>query len=101
MDLDILVQRIGYFKNKKNLSARELSLLIGKHGGYINKLESKDFNLPTSVLLKILETLNVSCEEFFAENFMTYKTDKELASTFEKLSAYNKKMILELMKNLK
>ena len=89
MDLDILVQRIGYFRNKKNLSARELSLLIGKHGGYINKLESKDFNLPTSVLLKILETLNVSCEEFFAENFMTYKTDKELASTFE------------LMKNLK
>ena len=83
MDLDILVQRIGYFRNKKNLSARELSLLIGKHGGYINKLESKDFNLPTSVLLKILETLNVSCEEFFAENFMTYKTDKELASTFE------------------
>ena len=57
--------------------------------------------MPTSVLLKILETLNVSCEEFFAENFMTYKTDKELASTFEKLSADNKKMILELMKNLK
>ena len=101
MDLDILVQRIGYFRNKKNLSARELSLLIGKHGGYINKLESKDFNLPTSVLLKILETLNVSSDEFFAENFMTYKTDKELASTFEKLSADNKKMILELMKNLK
>ena len=101
MDLDILVQRIGYFRNNKNLSARELSLLIGKHGGYINKLESKDFNLPTSVLLKILETLNVSCEEFFAENFMTYKTEKELASTFEKLSADNKKMILELMKNLK
>ena len=101
MDLDILVQRIGYFRNKKNLSARELSLLIGKHGGYINKLESKDFNLPTSVLLKILETLNVSCEEFFAENFMTYKTDKELGSTFEKWSADNKKMILDLMKNLK
>ena len=101
MEVKDLTLRIAYFRNRNDLSARELSLLIGKHGGYINKLESKDFNLPTSVLLKNLETLNVSCEEFFAENFMTYKTDKELASTFEKLSADNKKMILELMKNLK
>ena len=49
MEVKDLTLRIAYFRNRNDLSARELSLLIGKHGGYINKLESKDFNLPTSV----------------------------------------------------
>ena len=60
MEMKDLIQRIGYFRNKANLSARELSLRIGKHEGYINKLESKDFNLPTTMLLEIIETLEIT-----------------------------------------
>lgn len=101
MDLNEIINRIGYFRNKKNLSARELSLLIGKHGGYINKLENKDFNLPTSVLLKILETLNISCEEFFADNYADYEQDKEIFDLLNALPAERKKSFIDLMKNTK
>lgn len=101
MDVKDLTLRISYFRNRADLSARELSLRIDKHEGYINKLESKDFNLPVSVLLKIIDALNISCEEFFADNFMSYKKDKELDSLFKDLSTDNKQTIINLIKNLK
>ena len=63
MELNEVIQRIGYFRNKLNLSARELSLRIGKHEGYINKLESKDFNLPTTMLLEIINALEIEPSE--------------------------------------
>lgn len=85
MELKDIIERIGYFRNKANLSARELSLRIGKHDGYINKLESNDFNLPTSMLLEILSALNVSPEEFFAENYTDYKQNKEIMQLLNKM----------------
>lgn len=85
MELKDIIERIGYFRNKANLSARELSLRIGKHDGYINKLESNDFNLPTSMLLEILSAFNVSPEEFFAENYTDYKQNKEIMQLLNKM----------------
>lgn len=76
MEMKELIQRIGYFRNKLNLSARELSLRLGKHDGYINKLESKDFNLPTQMLLEIIEVLEITPAEFFADNYADYKKIK-------------------------
>lgn len=101
MEIKDLILRLSYFRNKENLSARELSLRIGKHEGYINKLESKDFNSPVEILLSIIDALNISCEEFFADNFMTYKKDKELNNIFKNLSDDSKNTIADLMKKLK
>jgi len=101
MEMKDLVQRIAYFRNKAKLSARELSLQIDKHGGYINKLESKDFNLSAAALLEIVDTLGIGVAEFFADNYATYQQDKELNDTFKGLSGDSKKTILDLMKNLK
>ena len=90
MEIKEVIQRIGYFRNKANLSARELSLRIGKHEGYINKLESKDFNLPTTMLLEIINALNITPAEFFADNYIDYKKDKEIYNLIANMSAEKK-----------
>ena len=61
-----IVERIRYFRRLKKVSARDLSLRLGKHETYINKLECTDFNLPLAMFLQILGALDVSLEEFFS-----------------------------------
>ena len=98
MEIKEVVKRIGYFRYKKNLSARELSLRLDKNESYINKLESNDFNLPTEMLLKIIQSLEVSPEEFFSENYMNYDVDKELYNLIQSLSAEKKNHLIEFIK---
>ncbi len=99
MEIKEVVERIGFFRNKLNLSARELSLRIGKHEGYINKLESKDFNLPTYMLLKIIDALEITPAIFFADNFASYKEDNELTILIKNLPTDKKKNIIEFIRN--
>lgn len=93
-----IIDRIAFFRTQKNLSARELSLRIDKHEGYINKLESLDFNLPTSVLLEIIEALEISPEEFFADNYQTFKKDEELLSLIKSLPQSKKDSLITFIK---
>ncbi len=99
MEINEIIQRIGYFRNKANLSARELSLRIEKHEGYINKLESKDFNLPTNMLLKIINALNITPAEFFADNYISYKNDKEILDLLKSMPNDKKENLLLFIKN--
>ena len=101
MNIDILVSRIGYFRNKANLSARELSLRIGKSGTYINKMECKDFTLSVPVLFDIIEALNVSCAEFFSDNYSNYQQDKEILDLLKTLPKDRKASFVDLMRNSK
>lgn len=95
-----IIQRIGFFRNKINLSARELSLRIGKHEGYINKLESKDFNLPMKVLLQIIDALEITQEDFFCLGTDYSIEGKNLLRMFNKLSENNKSTVIDLVKKL-
>ena len=81
------------------MSARELSLMIGKHEAYINKLECYAFNLSTNVLLEILDALQVSPQQFFADNYRDYKKDDELYQIIKKLPADKKDGLINLLKN--
>lgn len=98
MDIKELIERIAYFRTRRGLSARELSLMIGKHEGYINKLESADFNLPVSVLLTIISALEISEEEFFSVDYAAYAENKELLSLIQALPTDKKKNIIEFIK---
>ena len=100
MTIKEIVERINYFRNLQNLSARELSLRIGKHSGYINKLESKDFNLPVEVLLQIIDELNISVDDFFGLGNKYNKETKQLIDKFNKLNNNNKQTILDLVDKL-
>ena len=99
MDINEIIDRISYFRNKSNLSARELSLMIDKNGAYINHLENSKFNIKVSILLEILSALEVSCSEFFSDNYATYKQDREIFDLLNALPAERKKLFLDLMRN--
>jgi transcriptional regulator with XRE-family HTH domain len=101
MNLNDLTLRIGYFRNRKKLSAKELSLQMGKSPTYINQVESRNFTLSLPALLDILKTLEISCAEFFADNYTTYKQDYEIIKILNNLSADRKKSFIDLMKNTK
>lgn len=101
MDMNTLLQRIGYFRNEKNLSARELSLRIGKSDTYINQVENKNFRISLPVLFEIIDALEVSCAEFFSDNYKSFQQDKEIFDILNSLSPERKNSFLDLMKNTK
>lgn len=98
MEMKDIIARIGYFRVKQNLSARELSVRIGKSKNYINRLESTNFNLPTCVLLEIIEALGISPEEFFSSNYTTYKLDNELSQLLKTLPTSKKESLMDFIK---
>ena len=101
MNLDELTLRIGYLRNMKNLSARELSLRLGKSPTYINQIESRNFNLSLPALFDIIDVLEISCAEFFADNYADYKQDKEIMDILNKLPSDRKASFIDLMRNTK
>lgn len=100
MEIKEIIERIAYFRNIKNTSARALSENIGKSSNYINRLESLCFNIPTSVLLEIIDTLGISPEEFFASNYKSYKKDSELCDLIKNMSVEKKNSLIDLIKHM-
>lgn len=96
-----LIDRLGYLRNKANLSARELSGRIDKSFAYIAKFDNGDFNIPAEILLEAIEVCGSSPEEFFWENIEKYQEQKKFLRSYEKLSTESKETIKSLMKNLK
>ena len=60
--LNVAKQRI-----KKDLSAYELSLRLGKDASYIHKLENGKINVSLKMILAICEQLEVSVVDLFKE----------------------------------
>ena len=97
MDLKQIVERIRYFRYEKNLSGKDLSLLIDKEQSYINKLESYDFTPSLEMLFKIIAALGIKPEEFFADNYTTYKNDRELLEKIKKLKKDKRENLLKFL----
>ena len=96
-----LINRLGYIRNRANLSARELSQRLGFSIAYIAKFENGDFNIPSEVLLEAIETCNSTPEEFFHGDISKYNEHKDLLEMYDALSKESKQTILDLMKKLK
>ena len=96
-----LIDRLGYLRNRANLSARELSLMIDKSFAYLAKFENGDFNIPCEVLIDAIEACGSTPEEFFWDDISKYKDQKQLISKFDKLSPESKQTFLDLLNNLK
>ena len=92
-----IIDRVVFFRWQKKLSAKELSLRIGKAEDYISKLESRNFNLPTFVLLEILNALEVEANEFFSKDYKNYVVNKRIVNAIEGLSDRQRMLILELL----
>ena len=68
-----LINRLGYIRNRANLSARELSQRLGFSIAYIAKFDNGDFNIPSEVLLDAIDVCDSTPEEFFHSDISKYK----------------------------
>ncbi|MCM1404651.1 MAG: helix-turn-helix transcriptional regulator [Prevotella sp.] len=100
MDIKEIIRRIGIIRTSANLSARALSLAIGKNASYIHLLESKksSFEPSLSVLLDIIEACGSTPEEFFSDDIMQFRQDKQTLEFLKTLSPYQKTAIMNLYK---
>lgn len=98
MEIKEVLTRIGYVRNTKNLSAREVSLRIGMSPQYVAQLESGRIVLTVEKLLQILEVCEFPIERFFSSNIADYKVDEELKALIENLPSNKKKNIIEFIK---
>ncbi len=96
-----LINRVGYFRVRAKLSARDLSLRMGKSPGYITKFEAGGINLPVDILFDILDILNVSKEEFFSQDPEKFEREKKFIMKFRNLSKENQDLVYNIMESLK
>lgn len=101
MNKNDVVFRIGQARNKAGLSARDLSLRIGKNEAYISRLESKNdsFEPSVSALLEIISACGMTETEFFYYDMNQYKKDKEIIDLLKNASPITKESIINLLKN--
>ncbi len=94
-----IIDRIGYFRNKRNISAYKLGMQLGHSKTYFYRIESGEIQLTLDLLLDVLEILNVTTTEFFCPTLQ--EDDKILLDMIKNLSPENKQTILDLIKKLK
>ncbi len=98
MELKDILARIGYVRNKANLSAREVSLRMGMSHQYITHIEAGRIKLTMDKLLLFLEICDCPLEKFFYENPNDYERDKELNNLIKSLPSEKKDHIIGLLK---
>lgn len=98
MEIKDVIARIGYFRNRANLSAKSLSLSIDKNPAYINKMERGESEPSMRVILDIIDACGTTPEEFFSENINSYKVDKETLNLIKKADENKKFAIQTLLK---
>ena len=98
MGIKDVIERIGYFRNKANLSARALSYAIDKNKAYITKLEAGEYEPSMRVVLDIINACGITTEEFFYSNINDYAIDKENIELMRHATQSKKQAIKELLK---
>ena len=93
-----ILTRIGYFRNKKKLSAYELSLRLGHSCNYFYRIETGEIQLTIDLFLQVLEILEVSTFEFFYPNLDTFDLDMQNLNLLKNLNEEEKQSLLTLLK---
>lgn len=100
MNRDFIKNRIIYFHNTKNISARALSLELGMSSEYINQVENGKISPSTDFLMSFCEYFGITMGEFFQEELKYPKEFKVLINEASKLTKEELEQILTLMKTL-
>jgi len=80
-----LTERLAQLRNKKGVSARDMSLSLGQSESYINMIENKK-NMPSMALFFIIcEYLNVTPHEFFESDNKNPEKLSEIISDLKQL----------------
>lgn len=92
--------RLAQLRNKKGVSARDMSLSIWQNHAYINNIESGKALPSMAIFFYICEYLNITPAEFFD---LDSKNPEKLQSLIEDLKKLNDKQlesIAEIVKGL-
>lgn len=92
--------RLAQLRNKKGVSARDMSLSIGQNHAYINNIESGKALPSMAIFFYICEYLNITPADFFD---LDSKNPEKLQSLIENLKKLNDKQlesIAEIVKGL-
>ena len=100
LDYNDIIYRIGYFRAKANLSARETSLRLGYSEQFMKRIENKSVELKVSTLLDFFDIVDITPQDFFYLGEQYNKEDKNVLNLYNSLSADSKQIILDLMKKL-
>lgn len=100
MDYKEIVRREVALRNAKNLSARELSLRMGKSSNYISKAECFDFKLTLENLFSIFEICGTTAEEFFYEKPERYSSDKAILNYFSRITPAQRDALIALLSTI-
>lgn len=101
MTYDEVIDRVGYFRTKANLSLRETSTRLGYNPQFMKTIENKSIELKVSTLLEFCDVVGIDVLDFFYLGKQYSGEDKQLLELFASLSDESKKLVVELMKKLK
>lgn len=98
---NFIKDRLSALRNKKGVSARNMSLSIGQSENYINVIEN-GYSLPSmTVFFYICEYLGVTPKEFFDDHRCNPKLIKEIDLELERMSDKQLENILSFIRNFK
>ena len=98
MNIIEIIDRISLIRTRANLSARELSLRIGKNESYINRLEyRKNFEPSITVINDIVDACDSSLVELFYYDIAQFDADMEIIKLLKTTGDKRKKAIIELL----
>lgn len=96
-----LALRIATLRNKKGVSARDMSLSMGQNAGYINNIESGKSMPSLSGIFYICEYLNITPKELFDEGLENPEKLNHIIEDMKHLSDKQLDTIYSLVKELR
>lgn len=100
MDEKEFALRLAQLREKKNVSAREMSLAIGQNAGYINNIESGKSLPSLPGVFYICDYLGISVSEFFDSETTNPTKLNEIINDLKKLDDRQLDTIATLVKEL-
>lgn len=100
MDEKKFAERIAELRNRKGVSAREMSLAMGQNASYINHIENGKALPSVTGLFYICEYLGVTPMQFFDTESKNPTRLDEINSYLRKLSPAQLDIVLGLVKEM-
>ena len=97
---DEFALRLAQLRNKKGVSARDMSLSIGQNAGYINSIESGKAFPSMAVFFYICEYLQISPRDFFDDDSKNPEKLNEIIANLQKLNDHQLNSISEIVRGL-
>ncbi len=100
VDYDEILKRIRYFRNVISLTAKDVSIRLGKNQDYLTKIENNIIDLKVSVLLELIKMFDISVMDFFYLGERFNREDKNLLSIYGGLRKEDKRFVINFLKRL-